>query len=271
MAGVVQGALGEPGTPKDASPGGAARRAREALLRAATSVAVSRPVLRGAPAGHSPWTEAEDAVLLAVYAQAGATEASRSLPTRTRNAIFHRARELGLSRRARWTPSEDRSLTNLWEDGRTVGFIAQKLGRSPLTIYWRATVVLGLHAGVPPGYEYLSHAAARTGYSPAQLRRILEAEGVRMRRVLCRPGRAPHHRHFVDPCEVDDAIASWVGKEPVTTAARRLGIDPQRLRRRLVRIGVQPPAGRKHMRVTEEEIRRANEIAIWGRRHRRAA
>jgi hypothetical protein len=227
--------------------------------------------LRGALARMDPWTPEEDACLRAAYVDGGIKQAMRALPDRSEFSLYQRARRLGLSRRARWTPEDDRRLRFEWGDGVSLKTIGERLGRSPLTIYWRAQK-LGLSLGVPDGFEYLTHAAVRTGYSTGQLRRILDAHGVRLHRVLARDTgkRRSRRMHFVDPLDVDEAVAAWGKTETPEEAARRLGICADRLRERLAKIGIaNAPGTKKRLRVTDEQVAAANGIAKWNRRSRR--
>lgn len=223
------------------------------------------PVLQGAVAGLERWTPAEDDVLRRTY-PAGSEAAAKALPRRSRVAIYGRAQDLGLSLRRRWTRSDDAQLRDLWDLGMQVRAIATRLGRTALTVYWRAQK-LGLPLGCPDGWEYLTAAAERTGYATKQLRPILAWAGVSLRRALARPNKKVARAcHFVDPLEVDAAIAKWTASEPVHTAAARLGICAGTLERWLERAGFpcQRRAFRCHWRVTEEQIAKALEARAAG-------
>jgi hypothetical protein len=219
-------------------------------------------ILQGATTGFEPWTEREDQVLHKVYESKGYKRACRALPHRTAGAVFHRAQRLGLKARRRWTSADDAQLRDLWESGIRLAAIAERLERTPITTYWRAQQ-LGLELGCPPGYEYLSHAAARTGYTATQLRPILRWAGVTIQVAHARPTKARHRRHVVEPEAVDDAIAAWHRTEPLESAARRLGVCGATLRRWLRAIGVVDEGrDRKcHWRVRTEDVERA--AAAW--------
>ena len=140
----------------------------------------------------------------------------------------------------RWTPKEDERLVMLWGTA-TLRKLSAEFGRTQLTVYWRARG-LKLTCGVPRGFEYISVAATRTGFDTGQLRRILRAAGVKVRLAMARPkpGRT-HHFHFVDPIDVDDAVAAWAGEETPHVAAIRTGTSDSIVRAALVAAGHEPP------------------------------
>lgn len=228
--------------------------------------------LRGALARMEPWDEVDDARLADVYAVGGIASAVEAFPSRSISSLYHRARRLGLHRRRRWTPGDDLSLEALWGEGLRLSAIAKALGRTPATCYWRAQK-LGLPLGCPEGFEYLSHAAERAGFSTRRLVQILRAEGFKVRTALARPRPGESRRfHIVSPEDVDSAVAAYVKTETPEEAARRRGICADRLRARLARIGVQnAPGTRKRMRVTDAQVEAANDLAVWSHRSRSAS
>jgi hypothetical protein len=170
---------------------------------------------------------------------------------------------MGSRHHRRWTPREDRDLSMSW-GLEALSQLARRLGRTPITIYWRARK-LGLRLGAPEGMEYLQHAAARAGYTTGQLRRILRAADVTLRCTPSRPdakrhgrGLRPFHRfHYVDPIDVDDAVAAWCRQETTEGAARRHGVCGDTIRRLLLAAGHAPPRRRKaHWRVDPELVDR---------------
>lgn len=159
----------------------------------------------------------------------------------------------------RWTPADDMKLELRWA-GHGLAWIAKSLGRSQATVYWRARQI-GLPCGCPQGYEYLSAAAKRTGFSTGQLRAILEEAGVGVHKAISRPMKrtAAGRRsfHVVDPFDVDQAVALWGATEVVESAARARGIAGDTLRHWLVKSGHVPPSVRKaRWRVQTEAIDR---------------
>lgn len=215
---------------------------------------------QGATAGFAPWTASEDKALRHAYVAGGIYVAHAHLPHRSVPSLFHRARRIGLYRRRRWTAADDAQLRNLWGVDMSLDEIAERLGRTPITTYWRAQKI-GLPLGCPDGWERLSHAAERTGYCTSQLRRILKAAGVEMRRSITRETkprgkrRKAHRWHIVVPESVDAAIKRWLATEPVSAAARRHGVTADVLARRLRLAGIKKTvAGKKHWRVSEVDV-----------------
>jgi len=139
----------------------------------------------------------------------------------------------------RWTRADVKVLRDLWGT-LTLATIAERLGRSPLTVYYFATKA-GLQRGCPQGFEYLTAAAKRTGFDTGQLRVILAHAGVKLRVVMALPKKRPRHYHVVSPDVVDDAVAAWMLLELLPHAARRLGVTREVLRSALIAAGHAPP------------------------------
>lgn len=168
------------------------------------------------------WSKSEDAKLRLAYGRQEAKAIATELG-RTECAVMHRAKRIGAVARRRWSAEDDQELQALWGE-LSLGVIARRLKRTVLTTYWRARV-LGLQVGCPRGLEYLTAAAARTGYQTDQLRTILKAQRVRMRPAYARPTGATRHYHVVDPQDVDDAIATHLQSAPVQQHARDYGVS----------------------------------------------
>jgi hypothetical protein len=100
----------------------------------------------------------------------------------------------------RWTSKQDSILRFEW--GSDAAKLAAKLGRTVPAIRFRAQV-LGLHLGHASGREYITTAARRTGYSVAQLRKILVAVKVR---IYSSPMGVDKRTHSVDYDDVDRAV-----------------------------------------------------------------
>lgn len=175
-----------------------------------------------------PWTAAEKRRLEQAYTKGGIHAAKVALPDRGESGIYHMTQRLGLKRRRRWTTDDDERLRAQWglEDIYT---IARNLGRTRLTVYWRA-YELDLPLGCPEGWEYLSDAAARAGFATATLWRILRFSRVRVLHAYAR-NQGRRHTHIVEPLDVDDAVAAWMQTETLTEAARRLDVNPESLHR----------------------------------------
>jgi hypothetical protein len=201
-----------------------------------------------------PWTADELATLSRAYARGGYKAALAELPGRTSTSIMHKAERLGVLRRRRWTAANDAELRDLWGDGLSLPRVAKALGRTEATTYWRAQK-LGLTGKLPPDHESLSAAAVRTGYGTGQLRAILRWAGFPVKRAFSRPTRSRKHFHIVDSLDVDEALARWHATEPLTPAARRLGVGVDALRKRLAAAGVVSPGHKRHLRVTDTQAR----------------
>lgn len=219
--------------------------------------------MTGAVSNFTRWAPDEDTKLRAAFPAGGARAVQAELPHRSRFSILNRARAIGLNRRPRWTATDDARLEFLWNASElSLAEIALRLKRSPDTTYWRAQQI-GLPLGVPEGWERLSHAAERTGYSTRTLRRILAADEVVIRRSLTK--RDPRHTgarptHIVPINAVNAAVEAWIETEPLHAAAQRLGMSDEALRLRLNRAGIVKPGGKNklvHWRVRPEEVEMA--------------
>jgi hypothetical protein len=192
------------------------------------------------------WTSAELETLRTLYKEHGSIAAAVALG-RTRQAVLRKANKLGLRVRPFWTPREDARLRFLWDTSASLSAIGKEIGRSPTGVYCRAQI-LGLPLGVPQGYEFISAASERTGYWVQTLEKILAWAGVRAHAVRTLGTRRGEVRRYVDPLDVDDAIALWHKTESLHAAAQRHGVSDATLRRWLRRIGVEEPErGSKQM------------------------
>lgn len=212
--------------------------------------------------GGTPWTEAEIVLLRESYASGGINAAKVALPHRSACSIFHRAHKLlGAARRRHWTKHDLERLEFLWDASHSLPWIAKQLGRTLKTTYQRAQE-LGLPLGCPRGYEYLTNAGIRTGYTTGQLRHILRWAGCPIHPALSRTVRGRKRSHVVDPQDVDDALERWHATETCETAARRRGRCGETLKRRLQHLGVFAPGGKRHLRVTEDQVDAAFAIPV---------
>lgn len=205
-----------------------------------------------------PWTAAEKRRLEQAYTKGGIHAARAALPDRGESGIYHMARKLKLTRRRRWTADDDERLRAQWglEDIYT---ISRNLGRTRLTVYWRA-YELDLPLGCPEGWEYVSDAAARAGFATATLWRILRFSHVRVLHAYAR-NQGTRHKHIVEPIDVDDAVRAWMETETLTEAARRLSVNPESLYRWCEEAGVllhrDGRIKRSRMRAASSEFDRA--------------
>ena len=157
------------------------------------------------------WSTAEDEALRAAYSTGGIPAALAALPGRSVAGLTKRAHRLGIHSPRAWTAREDRRLEWLWSSAASLRALSRQLGRSPQACHARAAH-LGLLARVPRGQEPLSVAAERAGFSPGKVLRVLSWAGVPVRQSFARPGlsRGLRRHRFVDPVDVDEAVAAWV-------------------------------------------------------------
>jgi hypothetical protein len=198
-----------------------------------------------------------DAVIRSRYFTDYAKDIAADLGVST-TALFHRARRIGLKKNRAWTAENDAELRDQWGEY-SLAQLSDRLHRTKAALYYRGQL-LGLTSKVPRGFEFLTHAADRTGYCTTQLRQILKWAHVKLRLAMGRPTKArSRHFHIVDPFDVDQAIANWLRTEPLFTAATRRGVSVAVVERRLQLVkGVPPkPGKRKHWRVPSELIDKA--------------
>jgi len=62
--------------------------------------------------------------------------------------------------------------------------------------------------------------------------------------------------------DVDEAIASHLGKETLEMAAKRRGVVSETLRRRLRALGIKPPKFHHRWLVTDEQVERALSLVL---------
>lgn len=209
--------------------------------------------LRGATAQHRPWTPEEKEVVRSSYLTVGASALARQLG-RSVAAINHCAQRQGLVRHRRWTEEENEKLRMLWGE-RSIAELSRIFKRPESGIYFRAWKI-GIRTGPPQGKEYIETAMRRTGFTRASLRRILRWAGVKVYRPSRKTEGAAYHFGYVDPFDVDDAVTRWCGTETLNEAAKRHGICPDTLARRLSEAGKLPKRhGKgKHLRVDSKEV-----------------
>lgn len=217
----------------------------------------------GCAAGTEKWTAEEERTLRDLYrGRMIQRELTAALPGRTPAAIYHRAIKLGLRERFRWTEEDDKRLRNLWEDGLSLATIAKTLGRTQKAVYWRTYHNLRLPLGPPQGCEWVTTAGRRSGYSDKTFRRILGWAGVQVKLARSVGYGHKNRLRYVDSFDADRAVEAWGQTETTTQAARRLGIDGQRLRNRLKKLGVITSKAR-HVRITPDQVDAANALARY--------
>lgn len=190
-------------------------------------------------------------------------------PGRPIRAIYQRVGRLKIKMSSKaWKPQEDRKLMLLWGEY-PMEKLAEVFRRTPKAIQLRAST-LKLPIGCPSGWEYLSHAAKRTGFATITLRLILKKAEVHLRReYTLRSGkRRPRpkrdsRRWIVEPDLVDDAVALYCAEETPESAAKRRGTSRETLMLILAAAGIYPPPKgkkRKAWRLPSADIDRAIEL-----------
>jgi hypothetical protein len=228
----------------------------------------------GSPKRKAPdWTDAEKDVVRQIYPTGGWAAVKQALPRRTKTSILKKACELRVAPKRHYSRSENLTLERLWEAGLELDRIAERMGRTPGSVYDHA-LAIGLRVAVPRGFECLTLAAERSGFARESLRAVLRWAGVKIHRNLSDPAarkKMPKwHRHYVDPLAVDDAIARWMKTETLLAAAKARGLHDFVLKRWLVEAGIiepRPPGSRRlRWRIPTETIDRV----IMERRQRMA-
>lgn len=148
--------------------------------------------------------------------------------------------------RPHWKPKDEEVLRFLWETPATIRELCTHFGRSAQGICRRA-VKLGLPPRVPNGFEFLTHAAMRTGFDIKTFRNVLLWARVKIhivrryklkRKKVKNRKRKFFHQCYVNPLEVDEAVGRWMNTETPATAAPRFGVDATTLRRWLRNAGI---------------------------------
>lgn len=152
-----------------------------------------------------------------------------------------------------WSEREELRLIYLWGGATSISTIAKELDRTERAVFSKAKrLELGIRA--PRGWETMRAASRRTGFYPKTLRRIMDDEGIRVRRSMSQPGYS--QSIIVESDRLDDAIRHWMAKESRSAAARRIGVDRETLNARLKKIGITGRFGRV-LRVTDEQVKKA--------------
>lgn len=185
------------------------------------------------------WTEEEDEAVIAAFEYGGHKAVYEALPHRTPAALIFRIRKHGLGGRQKghWTKDEDVRLRSLWGVD-PIANIAKTLKRTPRAVYQRAVHTLGLEATCPEGWEHVTHAAERTGYSVDSLYRILKEANIKLQRAY---SNTRERFWIVEKADVDFAVAARGETESLFGAATRRGMSADKLRARLAAIGITPP------------------------------
>lgn len=158
---------------------------------------------------------------------------------RTPGAIQLHASHLKAGIRPRWTDEEEERLRRILNARLSLKKAAAALGRTEKAVYEHAHA-LGIAVGCPEGHEYLMTAMERSGFTNvAAFRQLLRRAGVAIHVSMSDPyRRGVYRRSFVDPFDVDEAVATWVASEPVNAAARARGLNGITLTSWLIDAGV---------------------------------
>lgn len=223
------------------------------------------------------WRQAEVDVLAEEYQRdsrdtpPGVRAASR-LPGRTAKACEVKASKLGLSDRS-WSDAEDTRLVRLWGEGLTLSQIAHDIGRTEYACRKR-WYALGGRGGCPRGWITVTAASRKYGLTIASVRRIAKRAGLGLRPYPSTLGRSTSGRlprgarGMYWEAELELAIMDRLEREPMTAAARRLGVGAEYLKLRLYRAGYRPPRDGVWL-VSDEEVRQA--VTEYVPRQRRGA
>jgi hypothetical protein len=169
-------------------------------------------------------------------------------PSRTTASIYKQLWVRGWCQTHSWTPQEDETLRQYWNDSSLKTLKSHLPGRTRNGIYERACK-LGLKAGTPQGMVSVKSLSKDPawGYDYYKTLKMLEAAGARVR-MFSYAGK----REGVRYVEIDDAhraAEEWergiadqrLGKETPKEAARRLKVRETTLREWLIKEGLRPP------------------------------
>jgi predicted transcriptional regulator len=223
----------------------------EKLGRTEASVArqLSRLDLHKKPK-YPPYSKEEKEFINQSHTSSTAAEIAKKL-NRTRASVLRQMAAMEIRKRPQWTYAEDKRLSFLWITTMSIKTLCKKFGRSQQAVCRRARA-LGLDTTIPEGYEFLSEAARRTGFSRQTLCNILRWAEVpihQARSHLAEPRtkertrtRKAYHKQYVDPFDVDEAVTNWMKEEEQKASpeqlAREHGLDGGTLRRRLRKKGL---------------------------------
>jgi hypothetical protein len=216
------------------------------------------------------WTDAEKALVRELYPKRSKWKRLRgalrklavelNIAPRSWNQVQQQASILGLPRPYRkYTADENAIIRKNW--GRvTIRKLKTKLpGRSEGAIVRHATSPapprgdgLGLHRGLPQGYQPISPTTDALGYSHRALLRIYAHFEVPVR-TFNMQSRATVRRLGVDSHDAAVAVARWSELETITVAARRRGVERRRVRSLLAEAKIPLPKN-WHQLILEPEL-----------------
>jgi len=140
-----------------------------------------------------------------------------------------------------WSESDDRKLAAEWRPT-DISHTARVLRRSVFAVIYRAKA-LGMldHRGCPRGYEYLSDAEKRLGFSEAELKTIIRHAGVKPIRAITAHGEKIKRTHLYDADRLTELVDEWLSTVRVGDFAVEARIEMKTLRRWLALRGVEKP------------------------------
>jgi len=196
------------------------------------------------------WTAEEEAALRRLYVAEGIHACVVAIPTRSKAAIFQRARFLGLKTHRRWTEEDNCVLSGHW-GFKSVRYIARVLNRTQGSVIDQANI-LKLGPARKPSGETILAASKRTGYCVDYLVKILRWAKVEIH-LQYRYSRGKPVR-WAYPEQIDRAIREWEATEYVHSAARTRGLVGETLRAWMKDAGYSWPGGRTWLRIPTAEI-----------------
>lgn len=131
-------------------------------------------------------------------------------------------------------------LCSVWESGqRTI--VSHFPLRSWLAIRARA-IVLGLPFGTPQGFETITKASDRAGFSKGYLRKILEFSGVQVYKSMTTKRHGKARTHIVCVDEVDAAVKRFMRFTTIADWIRSTGcqMSRQTVHARIAEAGILP-------------------------------
>lgn len=198
------------------------------------------------------WSADDEARLKAAYLRGGMKEAMAEFPGKRMRGLHQKLTRMGVAGNKQMSDDEAELVRKMWG---TVPLreISRALGRAESHVLNVVKFRLGLKVAVPPGWEYLSAAAARAGFDIESLKNVLRHYRVPMQGTACASGVRKSHRTIVESSEVDRAVRGWLRLETLKDAAARHGLFDGQLRRWMVDAGYQaPPPGRRWRMAPEQ-------------------
>lgn len=190
--------------------------------------------------GYRLWSDADEARLRDAFARGGLKAAYAEFPDKGERGLHRKLTRMGLAGRSQVSRQDAETIGKMW-GVIPLREIARSMGRGEGHVLNVIKFRLGLKVAVPPGWEYLTAAAARAGYDAKSFRAVLAYSRV----PVCKAANAPGPRSLraiVETSGVDAAVAAWVGLETLKDAAERHGMFDGRLRKWMTEAGYEPPA-----------------------------